>query len=101
VLEIYNHLPVKQQDRDAVDKELKKYGIDKNDRLLMIHPTFSGYSRFGIRKRHAKLRKLWSPDNYGELVKKIVSTQQNDASPIKAFMVLLPDEISYGRKNCR
>lgn len=94
VLEIYNHLPVRQQDRDAVDKELQKYGIDKNDRLLMIHPTFSGYSRFGIRKRHAKLRKLWPAKNYGELVKKII-THDND---IKTFMVLLPDEISYGKK---
>ncbi len=98
VVETYNHLPVKQQDRDDVDNELKKHGIDKNDRLLMIHPTFSGYSRFGIRKRHAKLRKLWSPDNYGELVKKIVHTQQDAATPIKTLMILLPDEISYGEK---
>jgi len=101
VINTYNHLPVKQQDRDAVDKELQEHGIAKNDRLLMIHPTFSGYSRFGIRKRQAKLRKLWSPDNYGEFVKKIVHTQQDDASPIKAFMILLPDEISYGEKIVR
>lgn len=98
VIETYNQLPVKQQDRDDVDNELQKHGIDKNDRLLMIHPTFSGYSRFGIRKRHAKLRKLWSPDNYGELVKKIVNAQQGEATPIKTLMVLLPDEISYGEK---
>ena len=98
VLETYNHLPVKQQDRDAVDIELQKHGIDKNDRLLMIHPTFSGYSRFGIRKRHAKLRKLWSPDNYGKLIKKIVRAQQDNAAPVKTFMVLLPDETSYGEK---
>jgi len=64
----------------------------------MIHPTFSGYSRFGIRKRHAKLRKLWSPQNYGELVKKITHTQQGNTAQVKAFMILLPDEISYGEK---
>jgi ADP-heptose:LPS heptosyltransferase len=63
----------------------------------MIHPTFSGYSRFGIRKRQAKLRKLWSPENYGKLVRKITGLKV-DNRPVKAFMVLLPDELSYGEK---
>ena len=97
VVDTYNHLPVKQADRDAVDKELEKYGIDKNDRLLMIHPTFSGYSRFGIRKRQAKLRKLWPAKNYGQLVKQLVSEEAG----IKTYMVLLPDELSYGEKIVR
>ncbi len=98
VVDSYNYLPVKDEDRNSVNEELQKHGISKTDRLLMIHPTFSGYSRFGIRKRHAKLRKLWSPQNYGALVKKIVSSHSNTATPVKAFMVLLPDEISYGEK---
>ncbi len=101
VLDTYNYLPVKQEDRDSVDAELQRHGITKNDRLLMIHPTFSGYSRFGIRKRHAKLRKLWSPQNYGKLVQKITRPQDESSTPIKAFMVLLPDEISYGEKIVR
>ena len=101
VVNTYNHLPLKDEDRNGVNDELQKHGISKTDRLLMIHPTFSGYSRFGIRKRHAKLRKLWSPDNYGELIKKITRAQQDNAAPIKAFMVLLPDEISYGEKIVR
>jgi ADP-heptose:LPS heptosyltransferase len=101
VLDTYNHLPVKQETRDSVAAELLKHGISKNDRLLMIHPTFSGYSRFGIRKRHAKLRKLWSPQNYGKLVQKIVNSQNETSPPTKAFMVLLPDEISYGEKIIR
>ncbi len=98
VIDTYNHLPVKDKDRDSVDEELQKHGIKKENKLLMIHPTFSGYSRFGIRKRQAKLRKLWSPQNYGALVNKIISSQSNTSMPVKAFMVLLPDEISYGEK---
>jgi len=101
VIDTYNYLPVKQKDRDSVDDELQKHGISKDDRLLMIHPTFSGYSRLGIRKRQAKLRKLWSPQNYGKLVKKIIQSQNSTTAPIKAFMVLLPDEISYGDKIVR
>ncbi len=98
VVNVYNYLPVKNEGRNRVDEELLKHGISKNDRLLMIHPTFSGYSRFGIRKRHAKLRKLWSPQNYGKLIKKITNSQDEITSPIKTLMVLLPDEIAYGEK---
>ena len=94
IIDSYNYLPVKDTDKKAVAKELETHGIKPDDRLLMIHPTFSGYSRFGIRKRHARLRKLWPAKNYGELVKKIVT----DSSGIKAYMVLLPDELSYGEK---
>jgi len=101
VVNTYNYLPVKQKDHDSVDDELQKHGISKDDRLLMIHPTFSGYSRFSIRKRQAKLRKLWSPQNYGKLVQKIIQSQSGTSTPIKVFMVLLPDEISYGEKIVR
>jgi len=97
VVETYNFLPVTDEARNQVDDELQRYGITSDDKLLMIHPTFSGYSRFGIRKRHAKLRKLWSPENYGNLVDKITKLHV-DNKPVKAFMVLLPDELSYGEK---
>jgi len=97
VIDTYNYLPVNADDSLQVDEELKRYGIHRDDKLLMIHPTFSGYSRFGIRKRQAKLRKLWSPENYGKLVRKITGLKV-DNRPVKAFMVLLPDELSYGEK---
>ena len=97
VVDTYNYLPVKEDARIQVNDELKKYGIDSDDTLLMIHPTFSGYSRFGIRKRQAKLRKLWAPENYGSLVKMITKLNIGNR-PVKAFMVLLPDELSYGER---
>lgn len=97
VIDIYNYLPVKSDARTQVDSELQKHGINKDDVLLMIHPTFSGYSRFGIRKRQAKLRKLWAPEKYGRLVDKITKVNIN-SKPVKAFMVLLPDELSFGEK---
>ena len=93
VFEAYNYLPVKQQARQQLDEELCDYGITGDDRLLMIHPTFSGYSPIAIRKRHAKLRKLWSPQNYGDLIKRI--TAQHDA---RVVMMMLPDEFSFGKK---
>lgn len=106
VVDCYNYLPVDTSDREQVDTELEKYGIHRDDKLLMIHPTFSGYSPVAIRKRHAKLRKLWAPENYGNLVKKIVQldadqTPHNNNSRIKTMMVLLPDEFSFGEKIVR
>jgi len=101
VVDTFNHLPVEQAARDEVDAELDKHGISPDDTVLMIHPTFSGYSPYGIRKRKAKLRKLWSPENYGELIKRITQLPAANGSNIKAFMILLPDELSFGEKIVR
>ncbi len=98
VVNTYNFLPVKEEARKQINDELKNYGISVNDRILMIHPTFSGYSRFGIRKRKAKLRKLWSPENYGELVKKVTQIKTGPNTAVKALMILLPDELYFGEK---
>ena len=94
VVDAYNYLPVEESARQQVDDELNQYGIDADDKVLMIHPTFSGYSPIAIRKRHAKLRKLWSPENYGQLADRITREDAN----IKIMMVLLPEEISFGKK---
>jgi len=94
VVDTYNHLPVQQNAQQQADDELKKHGINTDDKLLMIHPTFSGYSPVAIRKRHAKLRKLWAAENYGQLAKQIITADAN----IKIMMVLLPDEMSFGEK---
>lgn len=98
VVDTYNYLPVLEDARREVDEELSKHGITTEDTVLMIHPTFSGYSRFGIRKRKAKLRKLWSPENYGALVNKITRIPTAPDRTVKAFMILLPDELSFGEK---
>jgi ADP-heptose:LPS heptosyltransferase len=94
VANYYNWLPVSPQASAAVAEELAKHGITGEDRVLMIHPTFSGYSPIAIRKRHAKLRKLWHPENYGQLA---IRLKQEDPT-LKIMMVLLPDELSFGEK---
>ena len=92
----YNYLPVKPEAKKEVDAELEKHGITAEDTILMIHPTFSGYSPYGIRKRKAKLRKLWSPENYGALIKRVSAIETDNGSHVKPIMVLLPDELSFG-----
>ena len=94
VADYYNWIPVSPEAGKAVAVELGKHGISEQDRILMIHPTFSGYSPIPIRKRHARLRKLWAPENYGQLA---IRLKEQDPS-LKIMMVLLPDELSFGDK---
>jgi ADP-heptose:LPS heptosyltransferase len=98
VRDIYNNLPVKAQAREAVDAELEAHGIRKSDLAIMIHPTYSGYSRFGLRKRQARKRKLWPPQKYGELGKRLATLKLADGSSPKAYIVLLPAELPFGKK---
>jgi ADP-heptose:LPS heptosyltransferase len=93
VVDTYNYLPVTSEAREHLDEELSGYGIASDDRVLMIHPTFSGYSPIAIRKRHAKLRKLWSPQNYGRLIDRI-----SMSGDTKVVMMMLPDEFPFGQK---
>jgi ADP-heptose:LPS heptosyltransferase len=64
----------------------------------MFHPTFSGFSKSSLRKKQARLRKLWPVENYGELAKKLSRLTLESGQPPKILMVLLPDEMSYGQE---
>lgn len=98
VLDIYNTLPVNADDKKLADQILDNIGITAEDTLIMFHPTFSGFSKSGFRKKQARLRKLWPTRSYGELGIKLSQTLLPDDSSPKILMVLLPDEISYGQE---
>ena len=70
--------------------------IQPDDIVVMMHPTFSGYSKLGLRKRHARIRKLWPAENYGQLGKQL-SLQSLDGRQIKPLIALLPAELSLGK----
>lgn len=94
----YNFLPIDEEYRQQVDVELESVGIRKDDIVVMMHPTFSGYSKLGLRKRHARIRKLWPANHYGELGKLLARTRRDNNRPIKPLIALLPAEMSLGRK---
>jgi heptosyltransferase III len=48
-------LPIQSLDRERVNKLLEENGIDKNDKLIILHPGSKGSSRD------------WSPENFGLL----------------------------------
>ncbi len=93
----YNFLPVDDTYRKQVDEELAASGIQPDDIVVMMHPTFSGYSKLGLRKRHARIRKLWPAENYGRLGKQL-STQDINGRRVKPLIALLPAELPLGRR---
>ena len=97
-LPLYNTLPVDTDASQQAEDELENIGINKNDTLIMFHPTFSGFTKSGFRKKQARLRKLWPVRNYGELARKLSQLQLENGHTPKTLMVLLPDEISYGEE---
>ena len=97
-LPLYNTLPVDVDASNQAENELANIGINKDDILIMFHPTFSGFSKSSFRKKQARLRKLWPVKNYGELAKKLSQLSLEDGRTPKTLMVLLPDEISYGEE---
>lgn len=97
VEEFYTYLPVNNHYRLQVDEELASIGIMPDDIVVMMHPTFSGYSRLGLRKRKARIRKLWPADNYGQLGKLLAGHAINGRS-LKPLIDLLPRELPLGRR---
>ena len=95
--QFYNYLPVDADYRRQVDEELSAFGITQDDTVVMMHPTFSGYTKLGLRKRDARIRKLWPASYYGELGKRLAA-HSIDGRPLKPLIALLPRELPLGRK---
>lgn len=94
----YYFLPLKEDARTAVDDELASHGITPANRVVMMHPTFSGYSRFWIRKKSAMIRKIWPAEHYAGLGRRLSQARTSDGEAIRPLMVLLPGDMELGRK---
>ena len=97
----YNNVPVSATAMQAASHELAQHGITINDTVVMLHPTYSGYSKLGLRKRDARKRKLWPVQNYAALALRLLELAQTSHTRIKILMVLLPSELPLGKKIAR
>lgn len=98
IRDFYNYLPVDDHYRQQVDKELESIGILPDDIVVMMHPTFSGYSKLGLRKRSARIRKLWPAKYYGELGKRLAQTRIHNDRTVRSLIALLPRELPLGKQ---
>ena len=97
-LELYNYLPVQAEAKQQAAQELAAIGIMPDDTLVMFHPTFSGFTKSSLRKKQARLRKLWPAENYGKLGKSLSQLTSENGRKVKVLMVMLPDEFGYGEE---
>jgi len=93
----YVNLPVSDDAASKVNLELQNIGIDANDIVIAIHPTFSGFSRFPFIKSKARQNKLWPAQHFATLCAKLSKhTLSNGKHPV-IIIDLLESESALGK----
>ena len=96
--DIYANLRVSPEAAERVKLELQQSGIQADDIVIALHPTYSGYSRFNLRKRGARKHKLWPAENFGQLARSLNTIRLNNGKTPKIIIDLLDDEVPLGEK---
>jgi len=102
--EFYAHLPVKDDAIKQVDKELSAIGISDDDTVIMLHPTFSGYtsnpfaSLFSKKYRTQTKHRLWPANKFSELGIMLSQLKLPDNRMPKVIIDLIPDEAELGNE---
>lgn len=93
----YANLPVTDNAISAVNQELQDIGIDMDDTVIAMHPTFSGFSRFPFIKSKARKNKLWPAENFASLAARLSNhTLANGRHPV-LIIDLLESESALGK----
>ena len=102
--DFYAHLPVKEDAIKQVNEELSSIGISSDDTVIMLHPTFSGYSSnpfaslFSKKYRTQTKHRLWPATNFSKLGIMLSELPLTDNSKPKIIIDLIPDEAELGNK---
>ena len=102
--DFYAHLPVKKDAIKQVNEELSSIGISKGDTVIMLHPTYSGYSSnpfawlFSKKYRTQTKHRLWPAASFSKLGIMLSELPLADNSKPKVIIDLIPDEAELGNK---
>lgn len=104
----YSHLHVDNAEKDSINKELLKHGIAPDDTVIMLHPSFSGYSnnpiiKFLKRNNRSFIHRLWPAENFAKLGDMIASLKMKNGKSPKVIIDLIPEEAPLGQEvidNC-
>ncbi|MDH5710389.1 MAG: hypothetical protein OEZ15_01825 [Gammaproteobacteria bacterium] len=102
--DFYTYLPVSEDATQKVKDELSSIGISDEDTIIMLHPTFSGYSssRFAslLSKKYRTQTKhrLWPAAKFTELGVRLSELSLNNHRKPKIIIDLIPDEAELGCK---
>ncbi len=95
---VWAKLPVSSKASHEFENELEEYGIKSSDCVIAIHPSYSGYSRFNLRKRGTRQHKLWPSSNYAALAKQLAALHLADGKHPFVIMDLLDEELHVGKQ---
>lgn len=96
----YAFLPVSPAASKAVDEELMSHGISTDDKIVMLHPSYSGYTSnkfktFLNRNNRSFIHRFWPASYFAELADMINASDSERASP-KIIIDLIPEEAPLG-----
>lgn len=81
---------------DVLAELLKDQQITSKTILIGLHPTYSGFARWGARKE--KIHRLWPSDNFAKLSIQLAEYACKNNLDLKIVMDLLPNEQKIGKK---
>jgi ADP-heptose:LPS heptosyltransferase len=97
--EIQNYwdwLPVTEEGVKNSKKQLLDAGINEEDIVIGIHPSFSGSKKGLAIKKSRNLLREWPPEYFATVIKMLVDYGLENDLPIKVVIDLLPDEKALG-----
>ena len=100
--EYYAYLPVDSKASVRVNEELEQCGITPEDTVIMLHPSYSGYTTnpvkaFLNRNNRSLIHRFWPSENFAELADKLASYKTGDGISPKVIIDLIPDEAPLGQ----
>lgn len=93
----YASLPVSDSALSEVNQELQNIGIDADDIVIAMHPTFSGFSRFPFIKSKARKNKLWPAQRFATLGTKLSRLRLGNDKHPHIIIDLLESESALGK----
>lgn len=98
----YAYLPVDSKASVRVDEELEQRGITRKDTIIMLHPSYSGYTTNPVkaylnRNNRSLIHRFWPSENFAELADKLAPYRTDDGITPKVIIDLIPDEAPLGQ----
>jgi ADP-heptose:LPS heptosyltransferase len=88
-------LPVSGEARARAAAVFAAAGIDPGERLVGVHPGFSGQARW-VGKQRVKQNKSWPVASWGELAKRLAAMGARGDAPLRVVADVLPEERALG-----
>lgn len=98
----YAHLPLDNAAKSRVHDELISHGITDDDVIVMLHPSYSGYTTNPIKKylkrnHRSTIHRFWPVENFGKLADMISTLKVKSNAPPKIIIDLIPEEAELGQ----